>query len=186
MRMGDLQLADVRPLVIGSSEGLRAHRTNQRMDTSTSYNGEYHYPTLGRQSVSDDVMRTAGIILVLIPTVVWGGASILWLWLTRQADYYDNPLRQRLWRAGHAHAGVLLVLSLVALVLLDATSLGDGWRTLVRTTIPGSAILLPAAFFLSVAKPDAQRPNGLINLAYVGALSLVVGTLTLGVGLLAA
>jgi hypothetical protein len=26
----------------------------------------------------------------------------------------DNPLRQDLWRAGHAHAGVWLILALVA------------------------------------------------------------------------
>jgi hypothetical protein len=29
------------------------------------------------------------------------------------------PLRQDLWRAGHAHAGVLLILSLVALRYAD-------------------------------------------------------------------
>jgi hypothetical protein len=62
------------------------------------------------------------VILVVFPTVVFGGASILWHWITRQTDYYDHPLRQRLWRAGHAHAGVLLILSLVALLLVDQTA----------------------------------------------------------------
>jgi len=36
---------------------------------------------------------------------------------------------------------------------------------MVRTCIPWSAILLPAAFFLSVLRPDATAPNGLIYLA---------------------
>jgi hypothetical protein len=45
---------------------------------------------------------------------------------------------------------------------------------------------MPVAFFLSIAKPDAQRPNRLINLAYVAAVSLAVGTLALGIGLMRA
>ena len=136
--------------------------------------------------MSTDSIRSAGFLLVVFPTVVLGGASLLRLLLSRDPGYEDNPLRQRLWRAGHAHAGVLLVLSLVALTLVDHAELGDGWKQLVRAAIPASAIFVPAAFFLSVARPTATRPNRLINLGWVGALSLVVGMLTLGVGLLRA
>jgi hypothetical protein len=52
--------------------------------------------------------------------------------------------------------------------------------------VPASAILLPAAFFRSVLQPVAQRPNGFIYLAYVGASLLAVGVVVLGVGLLRA
>jgi hypothetical protein len=44
-------------------------------------------------------------------------------------------------------------------------------------------MLVPAAFFLSVLKPDAKAPSGLIYLAYVGAVLLALGVLVLGVGL---
>jgi hypothetical protein len=135
--------------------------------------------------MSTDSLRTAGIILVVYPTVVFGGVSVLWLWITRRAPYYrDSPLRQRLWAAGHAHAGVLLILSLVVLTLVDETDLATGWQTLVRWAFPAAAILLPAAYFLSVLKPDADRPTPIINLAYLGAISLTTGMITLGVGLL--
>ncbi|HEX2028547.1 MAG TPA: hypothetical protein VHF25_11190 [Nitriliruptorales bacterium] len=136
--------------------------------------------------MSSQSIRTAGILLVVMPTVVFGGASILWHWVTRRTDYYQHPLRQRLWRAGHAHAGVLLVLSLVALVLVDHAELAAGWKQVVRSTIPASAVLLPAAYFLSVVRRDVERPNRLINLAYVGGASLAAGTFVLGVGLLRA
>jgi hypothetical protein len=122
--------------------------------------------------------------MIIYPTVVLGGASILWHWVTRRTRYYDHPLRQRLWRAGHAHAGVLLLLSLVALLLVDEAALSDGWARAVRVLIPLSAILLPAAYFLSIARADAQRPNRLVNLAYLGGASLTAGMLVLGVGLL--
>jgi len=136
--------------------------------------------------MSPESIRTAGIILVVFPTVIFGGASLLWHWITRQTAYYKNPLRQRLWRAGHAHAGVLLVLSLMALILVDHAELGLGWQQLVRASIPASAILVPAAYFLSVLPADVERPNRLVNLAYLGGVSLAVGTLVLGVGLLRA
>jgi len=54
---------------------------------------------------------------------------------------------------------------------------------LVRYSIPAAAVLLPAAFFLSVLSPEATEPNALINLAYVGAVSLAAGLLVLGIGL---
>ena len=136
--------------------------------------------------MSDASVRAAGLLLVVFPTVVFGGTSILWLWLTRRSPYYDHPLRPRLWAVGHAHAGVLLILSLVALLLVDHAALGDGWKQVVRSAIPSSAILVPAAFFLSVVRPRAERPGWVLNLAYVGALSLTVGLLVLGVGLMRA
>jgi len=135
--------------------------------------------------MSGATMQSAGILLVILPTVAFGGASILYLWLTKGSSYYlDNPLRQRFWAAGHAHAGVLLILSLVALLYLDQTELNPAAKSIVSSSIPLAAILIPAAYFLSVAHPQAQRPNALINLAYLGFLSLTGGLLVLGFGLL--
>jgi hypothetical protein len=136
--------------------------------------------------MSEESVRTAGILLLVYPTVVFGGASLLWHWITRRTAYYDHPLRRSMWRAGHAHAGVLLLLSLVAIVLVDHAELGDGWKQVVRTTIPAAALLLPIAFFVSIARPDAERPSRLVNVAYLGAVTLTIGMLTLGIGLLRA
>ena len=133
--------------------------------------------------MSDASVRTAGILLVVFPTVVIGGVSILTLWL-RGHPYYRHPLRPRMWAAGHAHAGVLLVLSLVALLLVDHADLSGGWQQVVRSTIPGAAILVPAGFFLSIVRPRAERPGRLVLLAPLGAAVLSTGMLTLGIGLL--
>jgi hypothetical protein len=56
-------------------------------------------------------------------------------------------------------------------------------KWLVRGSIPIAAILVPAAFFLSVLLPDVNTPSVLIYLAYVGAVLLAVGVLVFGVGL---
>ena len=126
---------------------------------------------------------TAGILLILLPAVVYGGTSILSL-LIGDPGYAQNPLRQDLWRAGHAHAGVLLILSLVTLRYVDEANLPGWLKSVARHAIPASAVLLPAAFFLSVLSPDATEPNALIYLAFVGAVSLALGVLVLGIGLI--
>jgi len=133
--------------------------------------------------MSPQSRRMAGLLLILLPAVIYGGVSILTM-LIGDPSYAQNDLRQDLWRAGHAHAGVLLVLSLVTLRYVDEATLSEGMKRVVRHSIPAAAILLPAGFFLSVASPDATKPNAFIYLAYVGAVSLVVGLLVLGVGLI--
>jgi hypothetical protein len=115
-------------------------------------------------------ISTAGVILVLVPTVA----------------YLDNPVRQNLFRAGHAHAGVLIILALVGLLYLDQADLGDGLKQLVRWCLVAGPVLMPVGFFLSVVSPRAERPNRIILFTYAGAVLLAVGTLTLGVGLLRA
>ena len=128
--------------------------------------------------------RVAGLLLVIFPTVIVGGVSLLSMLIARESGYQDNPLRQDLWRAGHAHAGVLLLLSLVILRYVDEAALSDGWKWLVRLAAPIAAVLLPLAFFLSVLPEDAAEPNALIYLAFAGAAALFVGLLTLSIGLL--
>ena len=65
-------------------------------------------------TMSNESRRLAGILLIVLPTVMYGGVSVLSL-LIGDPKYMENPLRQDLWRAGHAHAGVWLILALVAL-----------------------------------------------------------------------
>jgi hypothetical protein len=129
---------------------------------------------------------TAGVLLLVLPTVMYGGLSLLTFLTRGEPGIVNNQLRHDLWRAGHAHAGVYLVLSLVMLLYVDQATLSPFWKWLARTGAPIAAILIPAAFFLSVASPTATQPNSLIDLAYVGALFLAGSVLSLGVGLIRA
>ena len=63
------------------------------------------------------------------------------------------------------NAKLACVLSLVALRYLDETGLTARLKSFVRCAIPSAAIFMPIAFFLSVLRPDATEPNGLIALA---------------------
>lgn len=124
----------------------------------------------------------AGVLLITFPSVIVGGVSLLYM-LTNEPEYSANPLRQDLWRAGHAHAGVYLILALVLLRYVDEAALSAGWKWFVRLAAPIAAILVPVAFFCSMLSPAATEPNTIINLAYVGGAILAIGLLVLGIGL---
>lgn len=127
--------------------------------------------------------RLAGILLILLPTVALGGASLLTMIVGQIPGYLDNPVRQDLWRAGHAHAGIMLIISLVVLRYVDETGLRGPWLWIARTGAPLAAILMPAGFFGSILFPDQTEPNALIALVPLGGIALVVGVLVTGIGL---
>lgn len=127
----------------------------------------------------------AAILLIAVPTVEFGGLALLAMLTRRMPGYLDNPLRQNMFRAGHAHAGVWIVFALVALLWVDQIDLGEPLKWIIRVAFAAAPILMPLGFFLSVTRPDAQRPNAVITLVYLGGLSLAVGAVTLGIGLLA-
>ena len=134
--------------------------------------------------MSDASRIIAAILLIAVPTVEFGGLALLGMLTRRTPGYLDNPLRQNMFRAGHAHAGVWLVFALVALLWVDQTDLAEPLKWVVRLAFAVAPILMPLGFFLSVTRPDAQRPSGVVVLVYVAGLALAVGALTLGVGLL--
>lgn len=127
---------------------------------------------------------TAGVVLLTVFTIAIGGFSLLAHIGRRLPGYLDNPVRRGLWRAGHAHAGVLVIFALVALLYVDQTDLSDGVKGLVRTLMVAAPILMPLGFFLSVVRPSDTKPNKLIWLTAIGGLCLAAGTFTLGLGLL--
>lgn len=134
--------------------------------------------------MSSATQSTAAILLITVSTIAFGGLSLLMNLVRRIPGYLDNPVRRALWTAGHAHAGVLVLFALVALLYLDRADYGDGMLTLIRALLVAPPILMPLGFFLSVVRPTDTRPNKLIWLVVVGGASLIAGTLLLGIGLL--
>ncbi len=125
-----------------------------------------------------------GIILITVPTIQYGGYFLLTSLMNKNSGYMDNPLRQNFFRAGHAHAGVIVILSLICELLADSAALPDGLLWAVRIGVPLSAILISAGFFFSVLPPNASQAGPAVGLIYLGAIVLATSVLTLGVGLL--
>lgn len=126
---------------------------------------------------------TIGVLFLALVTVESGG-----YFLTRvvRGHVGANLLQRNFFRAGHAHAAVLLVLGTLILVVTDAVAFPEGLAFIARLGVPVAAILMPAGFFLSVIGRDPQKPNRLILLLWLGALSLTLGLLTAGIGMIVA
>jgi hypothetical protein len=135
--------------------------------------------------MNHDARLMSGILLITVPTIQYGGYFLLSLFSGRMVQMKPSPLQVSFFRAGHAHAGVLVILSLICQLFVEHAALEPGFAWLVRVGIPLTAILIPLGFFLSVAfTPD--RPNRWIWSLYAGALVLAISVVVLGVGLIRA
>lgn len=131
--------------------------------------------------LADATRITAAILLVGLVTVESGGAYLLQV---GRGTVSATPFQASFARAGHAHAGVLLVLGLVGLLYADAAALAGLHGQIARGGVPVAALLMPAGFFFSSMGKGTTRPNRWIVLVYAGAVSLGVGLLALAAGLI--
>ena len=129
----------------------------------------------------------SGITLIIVPTIQYGGYFLLTsLMMNKSSGYMVNPLRQNFFCAGHAHAGVIVLLSLVCQMLADSATLPISLLWFVRIAVPFAAVLISAGFFFSVLPPTATQTNGAVSLIYLGAVVLAVAVVSLGIGLVKA
>jgi hypothetical protein len=125
-----------------------------------------------------------GLILLTIPTIQFGGYFLLQILSGRHNALGLTDFQKAMFRAGHAHAGVLVILSLVAQLLMDHADLPRVLEWGVRIGFPLSAILVSGGFFGAATGHQLQQPTHLIWLLYAGALLLALSVITLGIGLL--
>jgi len=123
----------------------------------------------------------AGVVLLTVLGIAYGGTFLLRVFGGRMPA---NDLQKSFFRAGHAHAGVLVILGLLVMLLTQQNDVGQPWRTLAFGVLI-AAILMPAGFFLSVLGTDPERPNRLIWLLWIGVVSLTAALVTAGIGLIA-
>jgi len=96
----------------------------------------------------------------------------------------DNSARQTLTRAAHAHAGELLLLSLICQILLDSLDLPQALSWFIRIGVLTGTILVPMGFLLSSGAPPTEQPEGAMQLVFSGDFILAIALLTLGIALL--
>ena len=132
--------------------------------------------------LSREARLVAGLTLLTVPTIEYGGVTLLGILTKSTAGMAPGRLalddtQWALFRAGHAHAGVWVVLSLVLQVLLDSATLPPGLKWLARVSAPVAAVAISGGFFGLAFLPAFRW------LLYFGAVSLVVAVVLSGVGL---
>ncbi|MDP9795752.1 hypothetical protein J2S43_004264 [Catenuloplanes nepalensis] len=121
-----------------------------------------------------------GATVLTVVTIAFGGTFVL---RVVTGGHPANDLQKSFFRAGHAHAGVLVTLGLVCALLLTAGDVTGPWSH-AYIGVLAAAILIPAGFFLSVLGHDPRRPGPLIALLWTGAAVLTLSLLTVGLVLI--
>lgn len=133
--------------------------------------------------LSREAKLVSGVILLSVPTIMYGGITLLGI-LTQgivglaPGELALDETQWALWRAGHAHAGVWVILSLVMQMLIDSTKLSTSMMWLARISAPVAAVTVSGGFFGVAFFPEFRW------LLYFGGLSLFVALVLTGVGLL--
>jgi hypothetical protein len=125
--------------------------------------------------VSDPVKLFTVIALVSLPTVMFGGYSLLRL----NAAQGLTDFQRTYFRAGHAHAGVLLVLALVALDVLARTDSGSGLRWTVCLLLLVGVLAQSGGMFVHMAIGRPGRWSAGNTLSTSGGVLLAAALLVL-------
>ncbi len=126
----------------------------------------------------DPIKLFTVIALVSLPTVMYGGYSLLRLSTAKKLTAFQETY----FRAGHAHAGVLLVLSLVTLVLLGGTDLSTGVRWLVCLLLLIGVLAQSGGMFVHAFTGTAGVWSRGNTLTVAGAVLLAVALLVVAWG----
>ena len=128
-------------------------------------------------------MRTLRIWIVLswiaLPTVMYGGYSLLRLINQHQPL---TPFQTTWFRAGHAHAGVLLLISLLYYRFLDQTMLAPSTKQVGCAAMFVGILAQSGGFFVHmiVGQPNEPSIGTFVTTAGAALLTTAVGILVYG------
>ncbi|EOM77216.1 hypothetical protein DW322_19615 [Rhodococcus rhodnii] len=131
--------------------------------------------------MSPVLVLVTGVTVLTVVDIAFGGTFLL---RVHSGGVAANPLQKTFFRAGHAHAGVLVTLGLVVAVLTTAAGVSSGPAIAGSVLVLASAILVPAGFFLSVLGRDPQSPGRWMVSVWIGAACLSVGLVVSAVTLI--
>jgi hypothetical protein len=122
------------------------------------------------------------IALLSIVTVEYGGWALLSFTSSRRGQLSD--FQTQFFRAGHAHAGVLLVLSLVYFLYLSSrTDFAEGTQWVAGAILLAGVLAQSGGFFLHMAVGAAGRGSVGTRLTRTGALLIATALVFLVVGI---
>ncbi len=128
-----------------------------------------------------DLRVFAIIAFIQLPTVMYGGYALLGLLNRREAM---TPFQLSMFRAGHAHAGVLVLMSLLYNVFLSQTSLSMTVKVIASIVVLVGALAQSGGFFVHMMRgAPGQRSIG-TTITTVGAVLLGGASLFLAYGLI--
>jgi Ni,Fe-hydrogenase I cytochrome b subunit len=134
--------------------------------------------------ITPETKIMAGIILLSITTIEFGGYFLLTVLSGKRQSQEFTDFQKAMFRAGHAHAGVLTILALVAQILIDLVSVSSAISWAMRVGYLLAALLMSGGFFAAALHQGATKPNKNISILYAGVVVLAISLMGLGILLL--
>jgi hypothetical protein len=134
--------------------------------------------------MSDETRIMVGLAFISLPTIAFGGYFLLSI-LKRAAGTEGITETQRdYFRAGHAHAGVLVLLGIVGQLFLDGSKLDVALVWGLRIGLVAAPLLISGGFFRGAPREKLGKAGPLAALITAGAVVLSISTIGVGVSLL--
>jgi hypothetical protein len=134
--------------------------------------------------MSDETRIMVGLAFISLPTIAFGGHFLLSI-LKRAAGTEGITETQRdYFRAGHAHAGVLVLLGIVGQLFLDESKLDGALVWALRLGLIASPLLISGGFFGGAPRTTRGAAGPLVRLVTAGAVVLSLSTIGVGISLL--
>ena len=134
--------------------------------------------------MSDETRIMVGLAFISLPTIAFGGHFLLSI-LKRAAGTEGITETQRdYFRAGHAHAGVLVLLGIVGQLFLDESKLDGAIVWSLRIGLIAAPLLISGGFFGGAPRTTRGAAGPLVRLVTAGAVVLSLSTIGVGISLL--
>lgn len=123
------------------------------------------------------------VIIISLVTVEIGGASLLRMLTT---DSELSEFDEQFFRAGHGHAGVLLILSLVYFLYLDRAGLSEQMQWVAGGALALGVLAQSGGFFLHLALGEPNQASAGTFMTIGGGILIAIALITLAYGLVRA
>ena len=134
--------------------------------------------------MSDAARWMIALAFISLQTIAFGGYFLLSI-LKRQAGTESITSEQRdYFRAGHAHAGVLVLLAIVGQIVLDNSRFNESITWVLRVGLFAAPLLISGGFFGGAPRKAGSSTTPLIKLIPLGAVVLALSTIGVGASLL--
>ena len=134
-----------------------------------------------------DVSRwMVAIAFISLPTIAFGGYFLLSILKKQVGTENISSIQREYFKAGHAHAGVLVILSIIGQLVLDYSLFNETLVWAMRIGLFAAPLLISGGFFGGAPRTSESKPGALVKLIPLGAVVMSLSTLGVGLSLLIA
>lgn len=134
--------------------------------------------------MSDASRWMVAIAFISLPTIAFGGYFLLSILKKQLGTENISGIQREYFKAGHAHAGVLVILSIIGQLVLDYSLFNETLVWAMRIGLFAAPLLISGGFFGGAPRTAEGKPGGLVKLIPLGAVVMSLSTLGVGLSLI--